>query len=117
LLHKHNITDHTSFLELCKSLTETITSTASKGFYHTKPYIKPKQNIMNPKIKGIAANLQAISGAICFEKLNRTVHVSPKAMEQHRCALLIYLTSHEEADILRILTKNQKVLHKSLYAE
>jgi hypothetical protein len=116
-LHEHNITDDTSFLELYKSLTEIIMSTASKVFHHTKPYSKPKQNITNPKIKSIATNLRAIGGAIRFEKLNRTVHISPKAMEQHERARLVYLTSHEETNVLRILTRNRKVLHKSLYAE
>ena len=117
-LHERVITDDASFLEQYTSLTEIITTTASKVFGHTKPYTMPRKSITNPSIKTIATDLRSIGGAIRYEKSNRTVQVSPKAMKHHEKARLAYLKSREPgADILKILTGNRKALYKTLYAE
>jgi len=116
-LYEYRVTDDASFNEQYKNLTEIITSTASKIFGHTKPYIQPPQNIANPKIKGIIADMRAIGGAIRFEKSNRTAHVSLKAMKRHDDALLVYTRSQEETNLHQILAKDRKALYKSLYAE
>jgi len=116
-LYEYRVTDDASFNEQYKNLTEIITSTASKIFGHTKPYIQPPQNIANPKIKGIIADMRAIGEAIYFEKSNCTAHVSLKAMKRHDNALLIYTRSQEETNLHQILAKDRKALYKSLYAE
>jgi len=116
-LYEQIITDDASFIKQYRDITQIITSTASKNFGHTKPYIQPKQNITNTKIKSIVANLRAIGGAIRYERSNRNAHVSPKAIKHHENALAAYLESREETNVLQILNKDRKALHKTLYAE
>jgi hypothetical protein len=116
-LYEQIITDDTSFIKQYRDITQIITMTASKIFGHTKPYIQPKQNITNTKIKSIVANLRAIGGAIHYERSNRNAHVSPKAIKHHENALATYLELREETNVLQILSKDRKALHKTLYAE
>ena len=114
-IDKVEIIDDASFIEQYKNLTEIITSTASDVFGHTKPYTQPKLTISNPKIKTIVAAIRTIGGAIRYERSNHTAHVSPRAMKHHKSALASR-QSHED-DLLQVLSRERKILHKTLYAE
>jgi hypothetical protein len=92
---------------------------AATVFGHTKPYTETKPNITNAKIKTIVASIRTIGGAIRFEKSNRTVHVSPKAMKHHadKLRLASSIQSQERPNLLQAFSMDRKILHKTLYAE
>ena len=98
-------------------LTRIITTTADNVFGRTKPYVQMKSKVTNAKIKGIVCNLRTIGGAIYFERSERTVHISPKAMQYHMHAIHDHQRSEDGSNLLQFLIKRRRILHKSLYAE
>jgi len=113
-LDKLSVTNDETFLELYTGLSSIITTNATKVFGKSKPYVKRRDDITNATIRSIAMSIRHVGGAIRFEKSNRTVHVSLKAMNHHRNALE---NSQDSQGLLAFLTNHRKLLHKNLFAE
>lgn len=63
------------------------------------------------------ADVRHIGGAIRFEKSNRTVHVSLKAMKHHSCAINELAVSQDDCTLIYYLIRKRRILHKSLFSE
>ena len=117
-ISKHLILDDDSFIRHYKELSLIFKQVSEEVFGHKTRYVKQRNTVTNKQIKSIVGQLHAIGGAIRFEKLGQTAHISLKVTHVYRCVVMDFGRDQGSADmLLQLLAKRRRLLHKSLFVE